>query len=180
MMKKLFFLIEEGFPVIAMLVILVISFLQVIFRYCLNNALPWPEELARMLMICCTFVGCGLVAREGKHLEIDCAKHLFGLRVRKVATHFSTLATFVFCGVMFVLAIKMIFFVAESGMTAAAFPVPMWIFWLSLPVGLLLMAIRTATHYRDELADIKKQQAATQKEKTCAVADTLPGSPCDR
>ena len=176
-MKKLLFFLEEGLPVAAVFIILAVSFIQVIFRYCLNNALPWPEELARMLMVTSTFLGCGIVAREGRHLEIDCAKHLFGMRVKTFATHVSTLATLVFCVIMFILSVDMVKFVAESGQDTASFPCPYWIFWLSLPLGMVLMAFRTITHYRKELAAIRAQKQRIA-EHECTYPDTLPGGRC--
>lgn len=176
-MKKILFIIEEGLPVVAVFIILAISFIQVVFRYCLNNALPWPEELARMLMVTSTFVGCGIVAREGKHLEIDCAKFLFGLKVRKFVTAFSMVVTLIFCVVMFYLSIEMIAFVAESGQETASFPSPYWVFWLSLPIGMALMTFRTVTHFRKEMAEIKEQQDYNE-ENECTYPDTLPGGRC--
>ena len=34
-----------------MLLMVIVILLQVFFRYVLNNALPWPDELARFLML---------------------------------------------------------------------------------------------------------------------------------
>ncbi len=42
----------------------------VFFRYVLNAALPWPEELARFAMIWLTMLGAGLVARYGGHIAV--------------------------------------------------------------------------------------------------------------
>ena len=55
----------------ALAVMVLVIFLQVVFRYGLNNALPWPDELARFLMLWMT----GLVApsayRWGGFVAID-------------------------------------------------------------------------------------------------------------
>ena len=55
----------------ALAVMVLVIFLQVVFRYLLNSALPWPEELARFLMLWMT----GLVApsawRQGGFVAID-------------------------------------------------------------------------------------------------------------
>ena len=55
----------------ALAIMVVVIFLQVVFRYGLNNALPWPDELARFLMLWMT----GLVApsayRWGGFVAID-------------------------------------------------------------------------------------------------------------
>lgn len=55
------------------LVALMISviLLQVFFRYVLNNALPWPEEAARALMIWMMAVVSGEAYRKGGFVAID-------------------------------------------------------------------------------------------------------------
>lgn len=55
------------------LVALMISviLLQVFFRYVLNNALPWPEEAARALMIWMMAVVAGEAYRKGSFVAID-------------------------------------------------------------------------------------------------------------
>lgn len=56
---------------VALAAMVAVIFLQVVFRYILNNALPWPDELARFLMLWMT----GLVApsayRWGGFVAID-------------------------------------------------------------------------------------------------------------
>lgn len=45
--------------------------LQVFYRYVLNAALVWPEELARYLMIWLTFVGASIAVAEGAHVRVE-------------------------------------------------------------------------------------------------------------
>ena len=45
--------------------------LQVFFRYVLNNALPWPEELSRFLMLWSTGLMAGTALRRGGFVSID-------------------------------------------------------------------------------------------------------------
>ena len=56
---------------IAILLMVVVIIVQVFFRYVLNNALPWPDEVARFLMLWMT----GLIApsayRWGGFVSID-------------------------------------------------------------------------------------------------------------
>ena len=56
---------------VAILLMVVVIIIQVFFRYVLNNALPWPDEVARFLMLWMT----GLIApsayRWGGFVSID-------------------------------------------------------------------------------------------------------------
>ncbi|WBU54531.1 TRAP transporter small permease [Paracoccus sp. SCSIO 75233] len=49
----------------------VIILLQVWYRYVLNNALPWPEEAARFLMLWMTGLAAPAVYRRGGFVAID-------------------------------------------------------------------------------------------------------------
>ena len=43
----------------------------VFYRYVLNDALPWPEELARYSLIWLSWLGGGLAVRRGAHVATD-------------------------------------------------------------------------------------------------------------
>ena len=67
-----FFLrIGRQFAWIAIFLMVIVILIQVFFRYVLNNALPWPDEVARFLMLWMT----GLIApsayRWGGFVSID-------------------------------------------------------------------------------------------------------------
>ena len=56
--------------VVLMLTMVAAILIGVFFRYVLNSALPWPEELARFAMIWLTMLGAGLVVRYGGHIAV--------------------------------------------------------------------------------------------------------------
>ncbi len=49
----------------------VVILLQVVFRYVMNNALPWPDEAARFLMLWMTGLIAPLAYRSGGFVAID-------------------------------------------------------------------------------------------------------------
>ncbi len=61
----------RGLAVLALAVMVVCILLQVYFRYVLNNALPWPEEAARFLMLWMTGLIAPLAYRRGGFVAID-------------------------------------------------------------------------------------------------------------
>ena len=60
-------------PIIATLYLLMIAitFAQVIFRYLLNSALPWAGELAIFLFIWIIFLGASIALMRGVHIGVD-------------------------------------------------------------------------------------------------------------
>ena len=67
-----FFLrIGRQFAWIAMFLMVVVIMVQVFFRYVLNNALPWPDEVARFLMLWMTGFIAPSAYRWGGFVSID-------------------------------------------------------------------------------------------------------------
>ncbi|MGB5556382.1 MAG: TRAP transporter small permease subunit [Paracoccaceae bacterium] len=63
--------IGRGIAIVALALMVVVILLQVFFRYALNNALPWPDEAARFLMLWMTGLIAGSAYRRGGFVAID-------------------------------------------------------------------------------------------------------------
>ena len=57
--------------VIALALMVLIILLQVFCRYALNNALPWPDEAARFLMLWLTGLMAPIALRQGGFVAIE-------------------------------------------------------------------------------------------------------------
>ncbi|WP_304679917.1 TRAP transporter small permease [uncultured Desulfovibrio sp.] len=150
----------EGCAAVAALVLMFVCIaVQVFFRYALNHALEWPEEVARYAFICAVFLGASLAAQEGRHLEISVCKHSFGPRVQLALTIISTIFTLLFCAVMMVWGVRMVLFVAESEQVAASMNMPMYVLYLAVPLGIACMFLRTVQHALATLRRLRGQNA---------------------
>ena len=140
--------LEDIIPMVMMVIMFVVLLIQTFFRYCLSNSLLWPEEVARYAFIALVYLGAGAAAREGRHLEISVAKSFFGEKVRRIITVISSALTVVFCALMAVWGFDMAMFVKESGQLSASIPVPAYIFYLPIFIGMVWMGLRTITYAR--------------------------------
>lgn len=57
--------------VFLLLVTVIVTLVQVFFRYILNASLSWPEELARWAFVWMVFVGMALALHRNSHVVID-------------------------------------------------------------------------------------------------------------
>jgi TRAP-type C4-dicarboxylate transport system permease small subunit len=121
----------------------IIIILQVFQRYVVQQSLDWPEELARYLFIFAVYIGSSFAASERRHLEVTIVRTVFGAKIGNYFTILAYLITVIFCGIMFVWGIMMVQFVIESNQVAPALQFPMWIAYICIPLGFLLMALRT-------------------------------------
>lgn len=121
----------------------VIIAVQVFRRYVLQSSLDWSEELARYLFIWSVYVGCSYATQKDRHLEVTIARSMFGPTVAKYVTIAAYICTILFCICMAVWGTQMVLFLESTGQKTPALEVPMSWVYLSLPIGLGLMAIRT-------------------------------------
>jgi TRAP-type C4-dicarboxylate transport system permease small subunit len=123
-----------------------VVFVSVIFRYALNNPLPWTEELASLLFAWLTFVGAYAGFRSRSHISIDTLVIFLPAPARR------RLARCVDGGVLLLLALF-----AWQGIKLAAttwslqFPameISRGYLYASFPIGSLLMAIGIVQSWR--------------------------------
>lgn len=140
-------------------VVLIVAFVQVIFRYVLNNSLSWSEELMRYLFIWMFFLAMSESTRTGAHLGLDIVPDL----CRKNPTANLVLQTLidVLCILFQVFLIYFGFKISgvNMGQKSAAMLIPLGYIYAALPVGAILMMfyqIRNMIARFKEYAALKK------------------------
>jgi TRAP-type C4-dicarboxylate transport system permease small subunit len=116
---------------------------QVFRRYVLQNSLDWSEELGRYHFIWSVYVGCSYATQRDRHLEVTIARSMFGPTVAKYITIIAYVCTMLFCISVAVWGAQMVLFLVNTGQKTPALEIPMYWVFLSVPVGLGLMALRT-------------------------------------
>ena len=69
--RRVIFNLFESVAIIAFLVMLASSLLQVFFRYAINSPLMWTEELARLMCVVTTYFGSVAVLIAREHIRVD-------------------------------------------------------------------------------------------------------------
>lgn len=136
---------------IALALMVVVTVLQVIFRYVFNNALPWPDEAARFLMLWMT----GLIApsayRWGGFVSIDMIKDMLPGRAAQILTLLLLIVSLAVLVVGFQLGLRHV----SSGwlFASSSLKLPLDMFglglvriklawmYMSMPVGIALMIL---------------------------------------
>jgi TRAP-type C4-dicarboxylate transport system permease small subunit len=78
-----------------------------------------------------------------RHLEVTVIRNMFGGKIAKPVTIAADLCTLVFCAGASFWGIKFILFLSATGQKTPALEVQMYWVFLSVPVGMGLMALRT-------------------------------------
>ncbi len=116
----------------------------VFFRFVLNNALSWTDEIGRYMMIWVGFFGCYLAARDNSHVGIEMFVNLFKPGMRKVFHVASRLVVIAF----------LVIILAKSGaqlgllriQRSSALEIPMAIPYSAVTFGIFMMLIENVAH----------------------------------
>lgn len=141
-MKKFFDKFEEKFLVILMVIEVILVFLQILSRKIFKVSMPWSEELARYMFIWLVWVGASYATKERKHIVIDVLYERVSPKKQRIFKIISTIIWIVFLVFMSYISIKLTYSVYSGNQIAVGSGMPMWIAYLAIPVGVIMMLIR--------------------------------------
>jgi len=133
---------EDSLTGFLMLAGIIVLFINICLRYFFHDSSSWVEEALRYSIIWVTFVGGSQCARTGNHVGVDL---LIQVMPKKVQKYFFALAQFIaaaFCCVATYASFQAMALVIKTHQKSPAMLMPMWIIYLSLPIGFALMTIR--------------------------------------
>jgi C4-dicarboxylate transporter DctQ subunit len=136
--------VERTFIVIALIMMTVVVFLQVVLRYVFDAGIPWAEELARYLMVWAGFLGGSLATRERRHIAIDIIPRLLPKQsaIQQLAVRFTYLVASVFCFFLFYVGYNFVSRSMAIGRISQSMHIPMWIVQAIIPVSAFFMGLR--------------------------------------
>ena len=132
--------------------------LQVFFRYGLNAALSWPEELTRYFMIWSGLLAAVYAHRDGQHVGVTILPDRLSPRARKVLGIFGHVLIAAFCLLVAGEGGKALASYAEINSTALR--IPMHYVYAAVPVSFFLLAVvslKAALLFAVSLGDTERQ-----------------------
>lgn len=94
--------IGRAIGIVAVALMVVAILIQVVFRYVLNNALPWPDEAARFCMLWMTGLMAPTALRRGGFVAID----MFGHALPRIPGNLLTLFLLLISLTVLIIAIR--------------------------------------------------------------------------
>lgn len=134
--------IEESLTGVLLFSATVLLFVNVLMRYFFKSSTTWAEEVIRYAMIWITFIGGSLCARDYLHVGINLIAEnsppVVAKALNAIAEFFSALFSFVIAYLSYENT-KLVF---ETSQLSPALRMPMWIVYISLPIGCTIMGFR--------------------------------------
>ncbi len=135
-------LIDIGISVFALAVLILVTFLGVVFRYVFGNPFSWQEEVQLSLIIWVIFLGGRYAFETHSHVAIDMVVSMFPKKLQRVLS-------FIIAGIVTVVLICICVFGMEYigimyrySIQTSILHLPYYLIYLPLPVSCVCMIIQ--------------------------------------
>ncbi|MBA4698394.1 MAG: TRAP transporter small permease [Ruminococcus sp.] len=133
--------VEETLLVTLTIVMCVVIFAATVARFTNLFVITWAEELARYCMIWVIFLGIGVAAMDGEHFCVEALELFCSRKVMKVISVINAILVFAFSIFTSYYGITILQKQIASGQITPSLRWPMWFMYLSIPLGLIIMAV---------------------------------------
>lgn len=145
--------------IIASILLVVITssvFLQVIFRYVLEQPLSAAEELARFCFVWVSLLGAAATISASSSQGIDLLVKKFPERIQRVIAVLSSLGILLFCGMLVVKGMELVSIVYSQ--RSPGLNLPMSYVYISVPVSALLIAITLGLEWFEQIGMVVSER----------------------
>ena len=119
-----------------------VTFSQVIARYIFSTGFSWALELTTYLFAWLVLFGVAYCIKVGAHIGIDIVVRQLPHHLRRIVGLIAVLCCCAYCIILLVGATGYVYKLYEVGIEAQDLPIPRWIPFIMLPIGLLLALLR--------------------------------------
>jgi TRAP-type C4-dicarboxylate transport system permease small subunit len=119
--------------VITLSLIVAIIFLEIFFRYILNDPLFWSEELAKFIFPWMIFPGAALASRACNHIKVDFFAGRLPKAFQPVIDRIVQALSFIFCVLIIIYTVPLA--QSQIGVSSTALSIPLNWYSLSVVIG---------------------------------------------
>ncbi|MBN1901438.1 TRAP transporter small permease [Candidatus Sumerlaeota bacterium] len=149
MIRKIYHNFEEIIGSIFLVAICVVAAIQVSCRYLLAHPFSWTEELATYLFVYLTFIGASLALKKNEHFAVEIFKDRLSGKINRIVRISIVIFVFMATVVIFVFGCRMA--IRGWRVHTPALEIPSTVPYAAVPLGGLLMMIRSLELFIREL-----------------------------
>lgn len=157
--------IESNFASILLISTSLLVFIQVVCRYLFNYSISWSEEVLRTMIVWFIFTGSSLAVSEGSHVSMDIIDNILKGKIKSIFVILTYLICAVFCSLIFYGSIGMIMSAISSNSMATSLPMPLYIPYLSVTIGMFLMIIKYIYKAFEQIRYMKNGENVDKKDE---------------
>lgn len=145
--------VETFLIVVLVILMIVFSFLQIVFRNLLSISIFWFDDFSRHAVLWVGFLGASVVTAHAKHINIDILSRVFKGKAKRALNVTKYLISSAICVILFMSSIKFIGFEMEGREVSPNLRVPVWYLQAFFPVIFGMMVFRFVLLSIEELFD---------------------------
>lgn len=149
--NNIFKQIDMMISVIALIVLICITFIGVVFRYVLGTPFSWLEEVQLALIIWIVFCGGRYAFETNSHVAIDMIYDMFPNKGKKVLLMIIAVVVTVVLAFVCFYSIDYIKIMFQYSISTSILSVPCGILYIPIPVSCILMMIQFWINTKQEL-----------------------------
>lgn len=122
--------------------VIIVGFLQVLFRFIVQSSLSWSEELMRFSFIWLTYLAASLGIMKGTHATVDIILENLPGGLHNTVKLIIELLTLGFCTTIFVCSLQVVGMQMARGQVSAAMGLPIWIPYGGIVISFGFMVVQ--------------------------------------
>lgn len=134
---------EIGCMALLLAIMTVLSFTNVIMRYCFGNALTWSDEVCCYCLAISAFLSLPATIRNKSMIRVDTFTTMFSEKVQKVITIICTVVIGLFSALLVKGGYELIAVTEKTGQRSPALQIPVAYFYWAMTICFILAVIRT-------------------------------------
>lgn len=134
--------LEEAFMVVALTLMTLLTFVQVVLRYVFNTGLVWSLEATTYLFAWLVLIGMSYGVRTEAHIAVDLLTRRLPERAARGVAIVALACGLVYCALMVYGGGAFVDRLMTLGNDARDIPLPRWLLTGIMPVAFVLLAVR--------------------------------------
>jgi C4-dicarboxylate transporter, DctQ subunit len=134
--------VERTIAAVLLLLSVALIVCDVVLRAGFSYALSWAGEATRYAIIWLVFVAGSIGARSSAHISIDFLAETLPPRLAHRVAQLAAIISSVTCGLVAWFGWSLVIQMQKFGQISPSLEWPMWVIYLSVPMGAALMSLR--------------------------------------
>lgn len=132
-------------------------FANVVLRYIFESGIVWAEEYTKFAIMWVTFAGCGAGIRYSAHMSITALAEAVNEKIKRILSVIVHIVGLIFSAFLLVYGAKVTYSVYATSQLSPAMEIPMYLVYISVPIGGALLIIRLIQSLVRIIKDIKEK-----------------------
>jgi len=134
--------IEEVFMALALGIMTLLTFVQVVLRYVFHSGLVWSLEATSYLFGWLIVVGMAYGVRTNAHIAVDLLTRALAPKLQRIVASVALGASLAYCVLLTYGSATYVAGLIRLGHFAQDIPLPRWVLVMILPLGFALLGLR--------------------------------------